>query len=210
MLATILVVGPFAPATAGVVGVGTSIADFTFVDGVPAYDTERIIVAPPEPDRPDLRSIFASVGPDLVSDTERARLRLDKDGRELLGNDDTVLAVMQPIQEQSTSQRLRTTLDAMPPSTLGSRLSFLMMEQPVSGEVALRYRNIGIFTRVAGLDDAEWARDFDSSASLLNLSSDAAEALRAALPERLPAVPIPAPLLLIPLGLLWLLRLRRR
>jgi hypothetical protein len=198
-------------AHAGMMETGPRMADFSFVDGVPVYNLGPDIPDPsplhiPEPKAGFIQPMIIRPDTDLGS----PRLLVDEEGRALLDNDVTVLAAMPSVETQGLAERLRSTIEAMPPSTLGDHFSFLLTDQPLPGEVALRYRNIGVFTRVAGLDDAVWARDFDSSASLLDLSADAEQALRTLLPDEMADASAPATALLVLIGLVPLLLRRRR
>jgi MYXO-CTERM domain-containing protein len=64
------------------------------------------------------------------------------------------------------------------------------------------------FARVSGIDDVDWIRQYDSSASIMNLATDSMDA-DADSDLSAPATPVPATALLILSGLL-VLRYRRR
>jgi hypothetical protein len=112
---------------------------------------------------------------------------------------------------QTTSELVSGTIQAMDVTRSGDIFHFMFVGESVTGDLAFHYRNIGLYTSVAGIDDEDWASDFVSSASVMNIMGVSPIGLNPpSSPENgVNANPAPAPLLLMLGGLLPLLMRRR-
>lgn len=202
-------------ASGGMLSITDALADFTFDNGrvdyqptlaesdlrIDADNAVRLAGASrhgvePAPDGP-------------VGFGGKLRLRADVGGGDLLEGDFNIFGSLTPASKEATATLIGGTLDAMQVSTDGDTFGFLLGDKGATGALAQQYRNIGIFTTVAGIAEEEWVRDFDSSASLMNLirTGDPNAGVNADPTNR--PVPVPATPLLLVSGTLMLLVLRQ-
>jgi hypothetical protein len=138
-------------------------------------------------------------------------LRADIKGNDILAGDFNVFGTLNDVTGQTTAELVSGTIQAMDVTRDGDIFHFMFVGESVTGDLAFHYRNIGLYTSVAGIDDEDWASDFVSSASVMNIMGVSPIGLN---PPNSPANgvnanPAPAPLLLMLGGLLPLLMRRR-
>jgi hypothetical protein len=202
-------------AWAGMLPMADSIADFMFEDGELSYT--------PTLEQDHLRltadnSVLLSPGDgtDRAADDgagveAQLRLRANVRNGELINGSFNIFGSMTPAADSDLRNLIDGTLHAMEVSRNGDAFDFMFVGKPLNGNLGLKYRKVGLYVRVAGIDEVAWTRGFDSSASMMNLiSGDAAALADAAGDPNQSAVPAPATGLLLALGALPLLVSRRR
>ena len=97
------------------------------------------------------------------------------------------------------------TVRAMRPDSKPGGLDFLIGRDRIVGPLASRYRSVGIFTVVAGVDDSTWVQGFADGVSTMQLL-EAEEGI--APPAANQAIPSPVTLGLLVIGLALLPRRR--
>ena len=204
------------PAGAGMFATEATLADFTFADG-------RVVYAIPSLDDASLELTSENAVQIRMPDTGANSGAFDPEagftaqlnlGAKLIGAAPSagkfmIFGSIPSAMDADTSELTSGTFDAMQVDSNDESLGFLLDDKAVIGRLARKYQSIGIYARVGGIDDVEWIRQYDSSASIMNLATDGSDAGGVG-EMSAPATPVPATALLILLGLCGLRYCRPR
>jgi len=215
-LLTLLAWAVASPAGAGMFATEATLADFTFADGRVVYTTPSLGNALLELTAENAVQLRA---PDTDSNTGAfdprsgfiAQLNL---GSRLIGAAPAagkfmLFGSIPPAADAEISDLTSGTFDAMQVDSNDGSLDFLLDDKAVTGGLARKYQSIGIYARVGGIDDVDWIRQYDSSASIMNLATDGT-GVGGVGEMSAPATPVPATALLILSGLFALRYCRPR
>lgn len=203
------------PAGAGMFATEATLADFAFDHGrvvyaIPSLDDARLELTSENAVRIRMPDAGANSGAFDPEAGFTAQLNL---GARLIGAAPSagkfmIFGSIPSAADVATSDLTDGTFDAMQVDSNDESLGFLLDDKAVTGRLARKYQSIGIYARIGGIDDVDWIRQYDSSASIMNLATDGMEA-DADGELSAPATPVPATALLILSGL-FVLRYGRR
>lgn len=204
--------GLIGPAAAGIISVPGALGNFIYDDGrldySPSLADQTVVVTAQnrvrliQRDRGDDGAVPAVIAGLPV----QLDLRADVAGRKLLSGHFNIFGSLTPAAEIEPTELTARTLRAMESNDDTAMFDFLLTDKKVSGGLARRYWNIGLFVPVAGISDQDWAELFGRPGSLMNLQRRAEDGGPSAPVNTNPA---PGTVLLL-LAALPLLALRRR
>lgn len=209
---SLLATAAASPASAGMFATEATLADFTFADGrvvytVPSLDSASLELTAENAVR--LRRPDADAGAGAFDPESGFTAQLNL-GASVLGTAPSTSQFMlfgsiPRAADSDIGDLTNGTFDAMQVNSKDESLGFLLDDRTVTGRLARKYQSIGIYARIGGIDDIEWIRQYDSSASIMNLAADGAA------DDAPPAPPmsVPATALLILSGLFGLRYCRR-
>jgi len=207
---SLLAASAASPAGAGMFATEATLADFTFADGrvvyaIPSLDDASLELTSENAVQIRMPDAGANSGAFDPQAGFTAQLNL---GAKLVGAAPSagkfmIFGSIPSTTDADTSDLTSGTFDAMQVDSNDESLGFVLDDRAVTGRLARKYQSIGIYARVGGIDDVEWIRQYDSSASIMNLATDGMET-DADSELSAPATPVPATALLILSGLFGL------
>lgn len=194
-------------ATAGMLGMTRAVSDFNFDGNRLIYDISlngsRLALSADNTVR-----LTAYDSPDAPLSRPIVRLRGDRRGGELLGGQFNLFGALTPAAEEDVPTLLTASVEAMQTGGTTAGLDFMLGGASATGSRAQQFRNVGIFTSVAGIPDEEYWAQADTMGSVLSLMQGPGLDNPLAPADANPA-PIPGPVWLLLAGLLPLIGLRR-
>lgn len=167
--------GLIGPAAAGIISVPEALGNFIYEDGridySPSLADQTVVVTAenrvrlaPRDSRDHGAAAAAIAGLPAQLD-----LRADVAGRKLLSGHFNIFGSLTPAADIEPTELTARTLRAMEANDDTAMFDFLLADKKVSGGLARRYWNIGLFVPVAGISDEDLAELFGRPGSLMNL-----------------------------------------
>lgn len=163
------------PLSAGLLTTDRTVPNFNFVGAEVDYfpDPETLALSP------DSAFAFTATDPDLgyahsqtSHDTLRGSLHIVLNASNygnFLGSDFNVFGTL-PVNAAATEATLLTrSISALKPDSKPGALEFLIDRQLIVGRLASRYRGVGVFMLVPGVDEMTWVQGFADGASTMEL-----------------------------------------
>ncbi|HYN77299.1 MAG TPA: hypothetical protein VES73_05855 [Lamprocystis sp. (in: g-proteobacteria)] len=200
-----------APVGADLLTTDRTLADFTFLGAAVDYapDPKTFALSANR----DLE--FTSADPDLgfgVSSSSHDSLRgslhigtkADNFGN-FISADFNLFGSLPTLSNLPEARLATDTVRALRPDSKPGGFEFLIDRDRIIGPLASRYRSVGMFTVVAGVDDLTWVQGFaDGAATMEMIRAEEATTL----PSTVQGIPLPATLGLVAAGLALLPRRR--
>ncbi|WP_295426381.1 hypothetical protein [uncultured Thiodictyon sp.] len=176
------------PASAGLLTTEQTVANFTFAGDQVDYAPDPKTFAPAA----DSTLTFTATDPTLglgwsdnTHDPLRGALHVFMKGSNygsFGGSDVNVFGSLPTLNKAPESRLLNDSIKALRPDSKPGTLEFLIDRDRIVGRLASRYRGVGIFMLVSGVDDLTWVQGFADGAAtmeLLQVEDDAADRGRA-------------------------------
>ena len=208
-LLALLALAGAGPVSAGIFATEGVIADFTFTGGTVDYSlpalgevtltlTSENGVELKVDDDQNSSTVF-----DPTSGfTGKLNLNAKKNASGPTGGAFMIYGSLPSAQYSDAITLIKETLDAMQEDSSDGSLGLLFSGKATTGALARQYLSLGIYERVAGLDEAVWSKAYtDTAGSVMNLQGSDQSSQAGGDPRLVPAVPAPTTALLILTGL---------
>lgn len=192
-------------AGAGMVPLSGAVPDFQFNGNAVDYDLSlrhgRLTLNPE-----NMLRFTVQAGPGARDETP-LRLRAGRRGGELLAGQFNVFGSLTPARDEAVTGLVTASVAAMQAGEQGDLLGFMLVGKPATGTLAQQFRNLGVYTSVAGVPDEDYWAAHDGGGSLMSLRP-AGGVIE--VPAGSVQTPLPATPLLLAAGLGALVGLRRQ
>lgn len=194
-------------APAGMLGMPRALPDFHFNGNRLVYDLSlrgsRLTLTADNTVR-----LTASDSPADPLTRPALRLRAGRRGGDLLDGQFNLFGALTPAAEEDVPALLTASVDAMKTAGSTDQLEFMLVGGSTTGTRAQQFRNLGVFTSVAGIPDEEFWAQAETMGTVLSLM-ESSELLNPLTPTNGNPAPVPGPVWLLAIGLLPLIGLRR-